>query len=201
MSGNIIIRDLKRSDIDGIADIHVRVLNKSFLGKLGYGFIKRLYTLMTEDRSFKCFVAEHGGKAIGYIGITDDSAHFYSRIYKKNFILLAAEVIRRCVRFPMLIIHSFAVLVEKGLSEGTLEFKAEILSVAVEKKHRSRGIGKKLVAQAVSHVEDTDANGLFVIVNTKIKANIFYEFLGFEKVRRFVSHGDLMNLYVLKLRS
>ena len=201
MKENIRIREMNISDIDEVVDIHSKELKDSFLGKLNYGFLLKLYSYMLEEESFKCFVAECNSKVCGYIAITLDSGEFYKRIYKKHLFSLVVEIMSRSIRQPILIVQSLEIFLSKTPSVGISNIRAELLSIAVANKFKFKGIGKKLVGEALAFLKSIKEESIFVIVNiNNIAANKFYESIGFIKKGQLSLHRDIMNLYIFDVK-
>jgi len=200
MKENITIREMLNSDIDAIASIHSKDLNKSFLGKMGYGFLKKLYFYMLEDPSFKCFVAENNSGIHGFASITLDSAEFYRRIYKKQFFSLAKQVMLRSLRQPFLLFKSLEIFLKASHKEN-LNIKPELLSIAVEEGYRGQGLGRMLVNTCLSFIKTKGEESIFVIVKPYIPANNFYKSLGFIDNGQIKLYGDVWNLYWIKANS
>lgn len=196
---SIEIREITVLDNKAVADIHARELKDSFLGQIGYGFLKKLYRHMFEEPSFKCFVAEFDGTVCGYIAITLDNGSFYKSLYKKHFFAFASAILLKGIRRPKILFRALQIFLAKAPDENTLNDKVELLSIAVLEEQKYKGVGKKLIGEASLFLKKINKKSIFVIVNTKnAAANKFYQALGFIIKGQHRLHGDLMNLYVLR---
>jgi ribosomal protein S18 acetylase RimI-like enzyme len=197
MEEGFVIREMTISDINVVASIHLKELGESFLGKMGDRFLKRLYSCMLEEQSFKGFVAENRLGIHGFATITLDSAQFYKRVYKKHFFSLATDVILRGIRQTPLILKSFQIFFSKT---PCINIKAELLSIAVSKDYRGQGIGRMLVNAILSFLKSRDKDSIFVLVDSHIPANDFYKSLGFIDNGQIRLHRDIWSLYWIKAK-
>jgi len=184
-------------DVPAVAALHASELAASFLGRLGVGFLTRLYGFMRSDPAFMCWVVASGGDLTGYLAATDDTDGFYRRTYLRHFAPLAGSVLRRALTRPALAWEAAGVLMGSTPDTRPPGDRAELLSIAVRESGRGAGTGKALVSALRAELARRGAKTCSVVVEEGIAAHHFYRAVGFVERRTFRLHGAPCSFYVL----
>ena len=76
---------------------------------------------------------------------------------------------------------------------------AELLSIAVEREERGKGLAGKLIEKGFQHCQKIGIDKVKVLIGADNKVgNKLYLKSGFELIGQIVNHGVLSNIYVVK---
>jgi len=187
------IRLMRKEDAQAIALLHANRMPRSFLGRLGPGFLKALYCTMCADPSFLGLVAEDEAGLAGYIATTSDSHGFMGRVFRAGLSSLAPRLVLRSLSSPGLLQEALRLRLSPPVKETGEPTAAELLSIATA---RSRsGIGRLLVEEACTRLYSTGSTSFVVLVEEGIAAHEFYRAVGFTPCSRHELHGAPMVVY------
>jgi glycosyltransferase involved in cell wall biosynthesis/ribosomal protein S18 acetylase RimI-like enzyme len=194
------IRSATRQDTPAMARLHREGLPNAFLPLLGDRFLRLMYRAMVADAAAITLVAENGRGVVGFAAGAASVEDFYRRFRRRHGIsaavaaaprLLSSRIRRR--------LRETADYTDR--TEGLPD--AELLAIAVDPAHASRGIGRALAGGVLDGLAERGADEVRVTVAaSNSRANRFYEWLGFRLVRRIAVHdGVPSNVLVIRWRS
>jgi ribosomal protein S18 acetylase RimI-like enzyme len=155
---------------------------------------------MVADAAAITLVAENGRGVVGFAAGAASVEDFYRRFRRRHGIsavmvagprLLSPGIRRR--------LRETAGYTDR--TEGLPD--AELLAIAVDPAHASRGIGRALAGGVLDGLAERGADEVRVTVAaSNSRANRFYEWLGFRLARRIAVHdGVPSNVLVIRWRS
>lgn len=176
------IAQIRETDINSLASLHVKSLPKTVSSKIGLFYLKRVYwTVVKNKKNNLAFVVSEKGKIVGAVAATTDLKLFGDQFKKglslKDFTLIAAAIITFKVT-PFEILNRF--LFENQLLQNYKKSYVTITVLFVNKKFRGKGIGSALVKKIINQYERKVSN---IYVDTLLKnkrAIDFYRSLGFK---------------------
>lgn len=197
---SISIRPARVTDASALARIHRQALPEGFLSSLGDRFLRRLYAAIAADREAVAFVAEDGKGIAGFATGVPSVRGFYRRFYiRHGFAAMLAAVphlLRRGV------VHRLRETRRYPDTSRDLP-DSELLSIAVDGRLRSRGVGRDLAARILKGLADKGASEIKVVVGAENEgANRFYARMGFRhRASIFVHDGTPSNVLVFRCPS
>jgi len=135
------VRSASRRDVAAMAKIHRRTMPTAFLPMLGDGFLRQLYRVAIDDGDTVALVAERDGAIAGFAVATPSVRRFYRRFALHRGVPAAAIAAPRLVR-PT--VRRKAWETARYGSGGSDLPSAELLSIAVDRSMRGRGVGAML---------------------------------------------------------
>jgi ribosomal protein S18 acetylase RimI-like enzyme len=161
-----------------------------------------LYAEILKSSDHVAFVAQDGANTIiGFvIGVVNQSG-LYARLARQRWAAFALASSSAVIRRPAIIPRLFRALSYSKTSQAA-SAQALLMSIGVAPAGAGDGVGKRLVTHlltamreegvtTVSLSTDRDSNG---------RANVFYQHLGFQVARTYVTpEGRWMNEYVIDL--
>jgi GNAT superfamily N-acetyltransferase len=190
------IKEIKREDLDKIAEVHIDSFPNSALTKLGSAIVERYYLwqLIGPHKNVKSVGAfvDNNCAGFSFSGVFDGST---SGFLKENRTFLIKEVLLH----PWLITNPlffkrllYGVQVLRRFSKKKKHSKENkpakalpygILSIAVSNKYQNLGIGKILMDIAETDAVDCGFKQIELTVSPKnVKAIKFYEKLSWQKI-------------------
>ncbi|MFB3739106.1 MAG: GNAT family N-acetyltransferase [Candidatus Velamenicoccus archaeovorus] len=193
--GGLVIRRARRKDALAMARLHRQSLPTAFLPALGDGFLRRMYVAMAVDPEAVVFVVDDGGAVVGFAAASPSVRSFYRRFALRQGVPAVLSALPRLMRPSVL---RRAVETARYPSTATSLPEAELLSIAVEVVHRSKGIGAALVDRIRRTLAHRGLEELKVVVGADDRpANRFYERMGFRPAGRIAVHeGVPSNVWV-----
>lgn len=184
----MIILLAKKEEAAKIAEIHKKEIKKGFLSSLKLSFLTKLYRAIINSRFSFCIVAKEKGKVIGFVAGATNLDKLYLYFLRRYFFHSAFTLLPKAFSFQNLKkIFETLFLPHRGRKLP----KAELLTIAIEKKFQRKGIGSKLLKKFVSEMKNRDMYQFKVIVGQNLKPAIkFYEKNGFEFLRKISIHRN-----------
>jgi ribosomal protein S18 acetylase RimI-like enzyme len=124
-----------------VAQIHAETLAVGLLPSLGEPFLERLYRSAARDESCVLIVAVEDGGIIGFVMGSIAPPRLYLRSAFRAF----PQILTAFLKHPRLLSRLLSVLRYTARSTGTPS--AELLSIAVCRKHRGTGISGALLRE------------------------------------------------------
>lgn len=135
-----------------LAALHRGALPGDFLPSLGGDFLERVYYPATfRSKHGETLIAIEAGMPVGFVTIAHDSSAFTRDVVTSQWPRLAYYAARAALRQPSHLLQSFQVA-QAGLLGRPDPLPGEIVFIAVEARHRNRGVGKALVAAALGYL-------------------------------------------------
>jgi glycosyltransferase involved in cell wall biosynthesis/ribosomal protein S18 acetylase RimI-like enzyme len=182
------IRRAMASDAESMARLHRESMPGAFLPQLGDGFLRRLYRAMTRDQEAVTFVAEDRGSVVGFAAAVPSVRAFYRRFARTEGAAAGLAAAPRLAR-PSVFRRALETARHPAKAEGLPD--AELLSIAVHPSRRSNGVGGQLARAVERGLAGRGVLEFKVVVgNDNVKANRFYQRLGFRPAGRIEVHED-----------
>jgi ribosomal protein S18 acetylase RimI-like enzyme len=136
---------------------------------------------------------------VGFVVATYDSRSLFRQLIFRRFPQLAARVALALVRQPTLVRSTLETFLYPS-KEGPDTPAAELLVIAVDKAHRSQGIGAALVRRLDEDMRARNIDRYKVTVLAEnVAASRFYDRLGFAVTHGFNMYGKRWSLLVQDL--
>src|SRR3989338_3905865 len=169
----MIIRLAEKDDIEQIADIHQKEINKGFLSGIGSGFLEKVYLAIIKSKISFCVVDEENGKITGFIAGAVNLDKFFRYFFKNHFFTAF-----------------FSLYPKKGNSLP----EAELLTIAVINEFQGQGIAVQMLARFIYEMKNRKIGSFKVIVGESLTPAIkFYEKSGFRFVKNINIHGNYIS--------
>lgn len=194
------VRPADRRDAAAMARLHRDGLPDAFLPQLGDRFLQRVYRALIADPTAVSLIAEDGSGVVGFAAGAASIERFYRRFRRRHGVPAAALAAPRLVRRD----------VRRRLRETarypnqTADLpEAELLAIAVDPAHSSRGVGAVLARYLLDGLSRRGAEDVRVTVSESNEAaNRFYQRLGFRLSTKIAVHrGVPSNVWVIRCRS
>jgi glycosyltransferase involved in cell wall biosynthesis/ribosomal protein S18 acetylase RimI-like enzyme len=199
-SDGVRVRPATRADAAAMARLHREGLPEAFLPLLGDRFLRRMYRALVADPSAVSLVARDGRGVVGFAAGASSVKDFYRRFRRRHGIPAAVAAAPR--------------LVHRGIRrrlQETVRYpdetadlpEAELLAIAVDEGHTSRGVGSELAREVLEGLSRRGVEEVRVAVAASNEvANRFYQRLGFRLARTIRVHeGVPSNIWVIRCRS
>jgi len=197
----MIIRLATKKDAGQIAKIHKGEITKGFLSQLGEGFLSLFYEAIIFFPDSFVVVAEEGGRVVGFVSGCLNISELYKKFFKKyaisSFFILLPKI------FSLVIIKK--IFETKGYSQYTEENlpKEELLTIAVFKDFKGRGISKDIFERFVFEMKQRNVKSFKVVVGGDLERAIgFYEKMGLSfHSEIFVHKGAVSKIYIYQINA
>jgi glycosyltransferase involved in cell wall biosynthesis/ribosomal protein S18 acetylase RimI-like enzyme len=194
------IRPARVTDAKALARIHRQALPGGFLSSLGDRFLRRLYLALAADGDAVTVVAEDRNGVMGFATGVPSVRRFYRRFYLRHGLPAALAAAPNLLRRG--IVHRLRETGTYPAASRNLP-DSELLSIAVDGRLRSRGVGRQLAERIVVGLARRGVKEIKVVVGAENDgANRFYERIGFQhRANLFVHDGTPSNVLVFQCRS
>ena len=187
----MIIRLAEKDDIEQIADIHQKEINKGFLSGLGSGFLEKVYLAIIKSKISFCVVDEENGKITGFIAGAVNLDKFFRYFLKNHFFTaffsLSPQIfnLKKIKKIIEVLFYP-----KKGNSLP----EAELLTIAVINEFQGQGIAVQMLARFIYEMKNRKIGSFKVIVGESLTPAIkFYEKSGFRFVKNINIHGNYIS--------
>ena len=132
-----------------VADLHLNGIDTGFLSSLGAGFLKQIYKALPNCSSGFGYVWEDpDGTVMGFVACAESTGRLYKQSLRRRGLLMMLPLLRFMFRWS--VIKRLWQTLRYPADVGDDVPAAELLSIAVDGSMRGRGVGKQLMAAAVS---------------------------------------------------
>ena len=194
-------KDLQPSHAEQIAKLHIESISTGFISSLGIDFVVSLYEAIAQSKSSFGFVAEKDGKVLGFVAFTTSLNKLYKSVILKRgplFALLLAGKMFSLERVKRV----FETLFYPGRTRKMNLPPAELLSIAVARQERGKGLASQLIEKGFQRCRKKGIDKVKVLIGADNRlGNKLYIKFGFELVGQIVNHGVLSNIYVAQIDS
>lgn len=198
--GNVSVRQVTRSDLDRIVEIHLESFPGFFLTFLGYDFLSLLYKGIQSDPDGIILVAE-SDRIEGFVAGVLHQAGFYGRLLKKNKWAFAKAALGALAKRPSVAPRLVRAL-KRPAEARQSSAEACLMSIAVHTDSGSNGIGQQLVEAFCEELSQRGAPSVCLTTDQDKNepVNRFYQRLGFHVSNTFITpEGRAMNEYLMVL--
>lgn len=184
------IKEVTSEDIPQVAKIHKQEL-PGFLSELGEDFLKKFYEVSLDIPEMFTLVDIENEQVLGFITGTTKVKGLYKRVLLKDITSFIFLFSNNLFTHPQNIVKMAKTLSYPGFADDV----PELLTIAVEKDCRNRGIGKKLFLQTAKEFQKRGYQKFRVSVYERLPANEFYKKIGCRFERSFLFQNEKMNYY------
>lgn len=189
------VRLLQPADVPSIASLHTGSLT-GFLSSLGAIFLGKFYAVAFFQQDIFTFVAVEQKNIVGFVTCAQKINGLLRRVIFYNPLWFIFFFLKYFLRHPFQIIPAIQTLMYPGF----LGDEPELLSFAVEKNQRGKGIGKKLFFACAEEFRRRGYTSFLISAYDRLPANGFYEKMGCRLIRSFEFHGEKMNYYRYRIQ-
>jgi len=183
-------RLLKRLDIPSVAAIHSQEL-EGFLSTLGTNFLQRFYLRSLDIPEMFTVVAIEKDIVVGFATGVTRADGLLKKIIGRDIFWFFFFFLRYFCMHPQHIVIAMKTLLYPGLQSES----AELLSLAVNKEHRGRGMGSALFMEIAKICQKQKCHSFAISAYVRLPANAFYQKLGCTLNKTFLFLGEEMNYY------
>ena len=198
------IRKLELSDVSHVVAVHLSSFPGFFLSFLGPKFLKLFYSGICAAPEGIAFVyLNDDGVPAGFVAGTTNPGGFYTRLLKRDWFKFALASIVPVLKKPA-VIGRVARAVSHPSGNPMGDDVAGLFSIGVLPVLQGTGAGKMLVQTFLAEARLRGCARVFLTTDRDGNeyVNSFYEKLGFEIKRRYVTpEGRRMNEYWIAIDS
>lgn len=188
------IRRLTYQDIDGVAQLHKQELS-GFLPELGFKFLKKFYKATFTIPEIFIFVIKENDHICGFATGIPRTKGLYTKVIFTDVFGFGIILLRYFITHPASLVKFIKLLAYPGFSEDG----PELLTIAIGKKYRGRGWGRKLFHKTVAEFRKKGIQYFRISVYDRLPSNGFYKKMGCRKEKSFEFLGEKMNYYSYSL--
>jgi ribosomal protein S18 acetylase RimI-like enzyme len=194
-------KDLQPAHAQQIAELHIESISTGFISSLGIDFVACLYGAIARSKSSFGFVAEKDGKVLGFVAFTTNLNKLYKSVILKKGLLFTLLLAGRMVSFQR-VKRVFETLFYPGRIKKMNLPAAELLSIAVARQERGKGLAGQLIKKGFQHCQKEGIDKVKVLIGAGNEpGNKLYLKFGFELVGQIVNHGVVSNIYFAQTNS
>jgi len=162
------IRPLSDDLIEDVLRVHSAGLGYTLNSRLGRDHMRFLYESMARDPACYVGVALAEGRTAGVVSGSLDAAAFQSRLLRNLSLHRLADIVLRALRRPSLVwLWWQGQRIAAPVRVDSIEVKAVLTAIAVDREIQGRGIGRALVEAFESFLRKAGARAYRL--DTKIK--------------------------------
>lgn len=205
MQDEIIVKTIEANDknkvkhyIKNIVNIHLASFKGFFLSSLGSRFLYLLYLNIARDKNGIILTAEINGEQVGFVAGVLDQEGFYKRLIRGQLCKFAIASIPGLLRKPGIILRLIRAL-KRPEEASAYSSRACLMSIGVDPRYQGKRVGEILI-EAFCNQLIRNRCKTFCLTTDKYdndRVNKFYQKMGFELVRTFITpEGRVMNEYL-----
>ena len=173
-------------DADPISRLHAQSIKTGFLASLGENFLRCLYSGLIEDPTAVVLVARApGGDVVGFVAGSADTKRSFRRILQKRFLAMGISALPALLAAPGRTREAFETLRYGSMQEEELP-PAELMSIAVDGRVRSQGLGRRLVKAFLDELTQPAVRVVVGFENDRARS--LYRAHGFVPVKEMEVH-------------
>lgn len=184
------IRRLRYQDINAVADLHKEELS-GFLPELGFKFLKKFYSAALSIPEIFIYVAKENDHICGFVMGIPRTKGLYTKVIFTDVFGFVTILLRYFITHPTSLVKFIKLLAYPGFSEDG----PELLTIAIGKKYRGRGFGRKLFEMVIQEFHKMGITRFKVSAYARLPSNGFYKKMGCKKETSFDFLGEKMNYY------
>jgi ribosomal protein S18 acetylase RimI-like enzyme len=183
-----------------VAQLHVSGIGTGFISSLGVDFVMSLYEAIAKSPSSFGFVAQQDGKVLGFVAFTTNLNALYKSVVLKSGWRLALKLFGKMFSLKR-IKKVFETLAYPGRVKKMKLPSAELLSIVVAEEGQGKGLGTQLLQESIKECANKGIQAVKVLVGAGVEpANMWYANRGFKLEGQMDSHGNLSNIYTLRIK-
>ena len=192
------IRCMELNDICQVVAIHMSSFPGFFLSFLGPRFLSLYYLNISKATEGVCYVyMNQNNEMVGFVVGALNPSGFYSKLLKRDWLRFSIASLNTVLKRPT-VIKRIARAFFHPAKNPTGDNIAGIFSIGVLPEYQGKGIGKKLVLAFLKDIKQRGCNKVYLTTDQEKnnKVNVFYQNLGFNIERQYVTPEDRkMNEY------
>lgn len=188
------IQRLQEKDIDEVAKLHKEELS-GFLPELGFKFLKKFYKATFTIPEIFIFVIKENDHICGLVTGIPRTKGLYKKILFTDIFGFGILLMNYFITHPPSLVKFIKLLAYPGFSEDG----PELLTIAIGKKYRGRGWGRKLFEMVRQEFHKMGITRFKISAYDRLPSNGFYKKMGCRKERSFEFLGEKMNYYSYSL--
>ena len=194
-------KDLQVAHAGQVAALHIQCISTGFISSMGIDFVTYLYEAIVQSKSSFGVVAVRNAKVLGFVAFTANLNKLYKSVILKKGLLFALLLAGKMCSFER-IKRVFETLFYPSRIRKMNLPPAELLSIAVARQEREKGLASQLIKKGFQHCQKKGLDKVKVLIGADNKAgNKLYLKFGFELVGQIVNHGVVSNIYVAQTDS
>ncbi|MGH9167447.1 MAG: GNAT family N-acetyltransferase [Acidimicrobiia bacterium] len=183
--GEVEVRPAGPGDVPFLARLHASSIEEGFLARLGFRFLKRLYTALVGWPEGVVLVADDGAGPLGFVAGVTDIGRFYRYFAWRHGPAAAGAALPRLLR-PAYLRRAWETLRYPGAG---LPVPAELVSMAVAREARGRGVGTRLGRDLLAELRSRGTEQVKVVVGAaNAQALAAYGRMGFSPAGELQVH-------------
>ena len=195
------IRKITLRDLEEVVKIHLKSFQGFFLSFLGPKFLKLFYKGIISSPLGVGLIYINNNRVEGFICGAINPSDFFRYLLRKKWLHFSLASLRAILKKPSIISRIIRAKRRPSLSHKRNN-KAELMSIGVDPKAQSKGIGKILVQHFLKELKYKGIQEVNLTTDrlNNEKVNEFYKKSGFTLKRYYTTpEGREMNEYVIKL--
>ncbi|MFP8915831.1 GNAT family N-acetyltransferase [Enterococcus innesii] len=175
------------ADLNKIVDFHLENFEGYYLTNLGKDVLNKYYYFFLNNKKNKFFLVKDGEEIVGLALFVEDFEEQINVFYKNNFLLLSKNILKKFVLLNKPVISGTLSRVISTVKSDSNIYdlpRMSLLSLAIDKKNRSQGIGKSLIDFSEVYLNDLGYQSYYLsVLNTNFRGINFYKRLGFKPIK------------------
>jgi glycosyltransferase involved in cell wall biosynthesis/ribosomal protein S18 acetylase RimI-like enzyme len=147
---DVVIRTARRADVREMAALHASVMTKAFLPTLGEPFLRQLFRALVDDPTTPTFVADRGGRVIGYTSGAVSMRAFRRRFVLRRGLPAALSAAPKLLR-PGVLRRAYELFTYPEQTEGLPDAEHTLIGI---RPKTAPGLGTALTIEALDALED-----------------------------------------------
>lgn len=194
---------MQPSDVEQVVKVHLSSFPGFFLTFLGPRFLTSLYAYIASSPDGIGYVSIDGTKIVGFVCGSTQPSGFYRRFLFKRWREIIFSVMLTVILKPAIaprLVWRVITPPQASTEPGT----ATLLSIALIPQYQKKGVGTALVQEFLNDILRRSIHRVNLTTDrdNNDTVNSFYQRLGFQLVRSFVTpEGRWMNEYAISLNS
>jgi ribosomal protein S18 acetylase RimI-like enzyme len=196
---DLTVRSAAKEDLPALAEIFEEGFKRELVAILGRNPRRKLFedvsSFLIDILGEEAIVATVADKVVGYIMVLHNTSQLFRKFFTGGYWLkwklswLRGEYGFRWIPLARLLRDKLIFLRSKRREKGT-EFKSKVLSIAVRKEFRGRGVGAALIREGMEILKNKGAVAVRLEVRTgNLSARRLYQKSDFREVGRMRGSG------------
>lgn len=190
--------------MEKIAAIHLKSFPNFFLSSLGFRFLKVFYSAILQNSNGISVAVTVNGEIAGFVVGSKIQSGFYKKLVKQYYIKFICAAFIPLVLSPGKILKIFSSLSSSNEMDRNLYDAACLLSICVDPKYNSLGLGSGLIQKFETELADRHIFYYYLTTDyyNNEKVNSFYLKNSFNLFSRFrQGKKRKMNIYTKNLKA